>query len=31
MLTDIDKETNIEQIAANKLYTPTLELIKEAI
>ena len=28
MLTDIDKETNIEQIGANNPYTPTLELIK---
>ena len=28
MLTDIDKASNIEQIGANKLYTPTLELIK---
>ena len=31
MLTDIDKETNIEQIGANNPYTPTLELIKGAI
>ena len=28
MLTDIEKETNIDQIGANNLYTPTLELIK---
>ena len=28
MLTDIDKETNIEQIGANNPHTPTLELIK---
>lgn len=29
MLTDIDKASNFNQIAANKLATPTLELIKE--
>ena len=29
MLTDIDKTSNFNQIAANKLATPTLELIKE--